>query len=324
LTVYVIFFRERRQDADDYIEVYMEPSQSTKENVQSVSGKKKVGRPAILKEEFSRSWTDEETKVLIEVWAEHENLYNTKHKDCFNRNIRQKSLTSMENTLIERDITANVKQISKKITDLKNYYGSLRRMIESSKSSGGGTEEVYVSPWKFYESLEFLSDAFTPRKTKSNANEDADSNPPSAKVSKKLDQAQTNDLHKVMTTATIALPRKTKSNVNEDTDSNPPSAKVSKKLAQDQTNELHKVMTTATTALQSVISKKNEKPPSEDADDTFGKLLIGQLRLIPDCDLKDDLKINLQQMILQCKRQVNPANARQSQTTSVIKLEFFP
>jgi len=280
LTVYVIFFRERRQDADDYIEVYMEPSQSTKENVQSVSGKKKVGRPAILKEEFSRSWTDEETKVLIEVWAEHENLYNTKHKNCFNRNIRQKSLTSMENTLIERDITANVKQISKKITDLKNYYGSLRRMIESSKSSGGGTEEVYVSPWKFYESLEFLSDAFTPRKTKSNANEDADSNPPSAKVSKKL--------------------------------------------AQDQTNELHKVMTTATTALQSVISKKNEKPPSEDADDTFGKLLIGQLRLIPDCDLKDDLKINLQQMILQCKRQVNPANARQSQTTSVIKLEFFP
>ena len=39
-------------------------------------------------------------------------------------------------------------------------------MIESSKSSGAGADKVYVSPWKFYESLEFLSDAFTPRKQK--------------------------------------------------------------------------------------------------------------------------------------------------------------
>ena len=71
-------------------------------------------------------------------------------------------------------------------------------MIESSKSSSAGADKVYVSPWKFYESLEFLSDAFTPRKIKSNTNDKddgssySDAKPPSAKTSKKLALAQNN------------------------------------------------------------------------------------------------------------------------------------
>ena len=55
--------------------------------------------------------------------------------------------------------------------------------------------------------------------------------------------------------------------------------------------------------LKSVISsKKNQKLQIEDVDDTFGKLLVGQLKLIPGCDLKDDVKISLQQMVLRWKR----------------------
>ena len=68
-------------------------------------------------------------------------------------------------------------------------------------------------------------------------------------------------------------------------------------------------MSTATTALESVISsKKNQKPQGEDVDDTFGKLSVGQLKLISGCDLKDDIKISLQKMVLKCKRQVNLSN----------------
>ena len=79
-------------------------------------------------------------------------------------------------------------------------------------------------------------------------------------------------------------------------------------------------MTTATTAMELVISvKKNQKPQGEDVDDTFGKLLVRQLQLIPECDLKDDLKISLQQMVLRCKRQVNLSNnARQGQSASIV------
>ena len=151
----VSFFREREEDGEDDVILDIE----TSENVQSTSGKaikasdakKKAGRPAKTKTETTRSWTDDETNVLIEAWPEHENLCNTKHKSYFNRDIRQKSLTSMENILKDNGITATVKQIGKKLTDLKNYYGGQKLMIESSKSSQIGADEVYVSPWKFYE-----------------------------------------------------------------------------------------------------------------------------------------------------------------------------
>ena len=63
----------------------------TSENVQSTSGKtikasgakEKAGRPAKPKNEATRSWTDNAINVLTETWAEHENLYNTKHKSYF-------------------------------------------------------------------------------------------------------------------------------------------------------------------------------------------------------------------------------------------------
>lgn len=185
----------------------------------------------------------------------------------FNRDLRQKSLEAIERSLKDSNIVATTQQIAKKLTDLKNYYGGQRRMVEGSKTSGAGADDVYVSVWKFYEKLEFLSDAFTPRKTKSNAIED-DVDSPYANAK-------------------------------------PPSAKSSKKIALAQQNELQKVMSTAATALESVISSKNSQAPQkkESADETFGKLLIDQLKLIPECDLKDELKITLQQIVLKCKRQ---------------------
>ena len=143
----------------------------------------------------------------------------------------------MENMLKDNGITATVKQIEKKLTNLKIYYRGQKQVTESSKSSGAGADEVYVSPWKFYESLEFLSDAFTLRKTKSNANDEDDG---SSYVDTK------------------------------------PSAKISKKLGLAQNNELHRAMSATATALELVISsKKNQKPQGGDVDDTFGKLLVG-------------------------------------------------
>ena len=101
-----------------------------------------------------------------------------------------------------------------------------KRTTESSKSSEAGADEVYARSRKFYKSLEFLSDPFTPRKTKSNANDGDDGSP---YVDAK------------------------------------PSTKTSKKLALAQNNELHRAMSATTTALESVISsKKNQKPQEED------------------------------------------------------------
>ena len=109
--------------------------------IKASDAKEEAGRPAKPKNEATRSWTDDEINVLIEAWAEHEYLYNTKQKTYFNRDIRQKSLTSMENSLKDNGITAIIKQIGKKLIDLKNRYRGQTRMIESSKSSGAGVDE---------------------------------------------------------------------------------------------------------------------------------------------------------------------------------------
>ena len=146
-------------------------------------------------------------------------------------------------------------------------------MTEGSKKSGAGSDDICVSVWKFSEKLEFLSDAFTPRKTKSNANEEDDDTP----------------------------------YVN----AKPPSAKSSKKIALSNQTELQNIMRSAARAIQFVILSKNPQAPqnNENTDETFGKCLIDQLKAIPGCDLKDDLKITLQQMVLRCKRQVNAVSS---------------
>ena len=89
----VSFFREREEDGEDDAILDIQ----TSENVQSTSGKaikasdaeKKAGRRAKPKNEATRLWTDDEINVLIEAWAEHENLQNAKQKSYFNRDIRQ-------------------------------------------------------------------------------------------------------------------------------------------------------------------------------------------------------------------------------------------
>ena len=67
--------------------------------------------------------------------------------------------------------------------------------------------------------------------------------------------------------------------------------------------------------------KKNGKSQGEDVENTFGKLFFEQLNLILEWNLKDYLKINIQQMVLRCKRQVNSSNsARQGHLPSTYQL----
>lgn len=240
-------------------------NQCNEPNLEQPPGGKKRGRPS-AKNDAARVWEDNETTFLIEMWAQNENLYNTKHRNYFNRDIRQKTLTLLEQNLNEHGISASSKQIAKKLTDLKNYYGAQRRMIESSKASGAGASDVYVSPWKFFDQLHFLNDAFTPRRTQSNAEETAEPGPYET--------------------------------------GNPPSAKSARKIAESQADGFQKIMASAATALQQIASRKPTQQQSGSEDDAFCSLLKAQLAQIPDCNAKDDLKIDIQQKVLQCKRHI--------------------
>ena len=70
-----------------------------------------------------KDWEDNEIKVLIELWSQYANLFNTKHKNYFNRDARQKSLKNIKLKLKEQNTIATEKQIPVKLINLKNYYG---------------------------------------------------------------------------------------------------------------------------------------------------------------------------------------------------------
>lgn len=55
---------------------------------------------------------------------------------------------------------------------LRTYYGKETGRERSSRTSGKGTKDVYLSKWPFFASLHFLRDNITPRKTTSNLDTD--------------------------------------------------------------------------------------------------------------------------------------------------------
>lgn len=267
------FSNKAKPHEDDEVVASTNDEASEPTEKRKAQSTRKRGRPA-TKNEAARVWTDEETSLLIDLWAQHENLFNTKHRMYFNRDARQKSIAAIEETLNSNNVAATAKQIAKKLTDLKNYFGAQKRMTESSKTSGAGTDEVFCSSWKFYDSLYFLNDAFTPRQTVSNASDE------------------------------IEIAETPYENAKK------PSSKSEKKIASAQKNEMQRVMSTAASALESIMSKRKieKESAAEDEDDAFCNLLKKQLKLIPDCDAKDDLKLTVQQMVVSCKRHVKNAS----------------
>ena len=161
------------------------------ESQQTQHIRRKRGRPKKAKD--MKDWEDNEIEFLVELWSQYENLFNTKHKNYFNRDIRQKSLENIKLKLEEQNITATEKQISEKLTNLKNYYGGQKRLIDSRKANSTGFRQVYRSNWKFFSSLTFLQNAFTPRGTYCNGSESPAVDtvcPPSSKSARKSEAAK--------------------------------------------------------------------------------------------------------------------------------------
>ena len=62
-------------------------------------------------------------------------------------------------------------QIIEKMNGLRTYFNTQRNKLSSSKASGAGTSSVHKIRWQLYESLSFLQDMVTPRRTFSNMDE---------------------------------------------------------------------------------------------------------------------------------------------------------
>ena len=80
-------------------------------------------------------------------------LYNSKHEK-YNKDEKQKAWKRIASKLISRGFSEiEDAQISGKITSLCSYYGTEKRKEKTSKASGAGTSDVYVSSWRFINDL---------------------------------------------------------------------------------------------------------------------------------------------------------------------------
>ena len=110
-----------------------------------------------------QKWTDKDVHALIDIWATKEILFNMKHQLYYNKDERMKAIDNIRVELNEKGLMYTSKQISDKITNLRTYYGGQKRIIEASKKSDSG--EIYVSKWKFFPDMSFISDNIIHRGT---------------------------------------------------------------------------------------------------------------------------------------------------------------
>ena len=138
-------------------------------------------------------------------------LFNVKSPLYYDKTARHKSLENLKNKLEDLGSVVCVKEISDKMTALRTYYTAERRKVENSKKSGTGTSDIYVSRWRRFKSLEFLNDSITPRQTESNFGDSVNSassdcsNPPSAKVQRRILATQYETTQKLMQKALSRL-----------------------------------------------------------------------------------------------------------------------
>ena len=138
---------------------------------------------------------------------------NSKHLQYLIKNSRAKAIGKIIEELKEENFDEiNAKQEQEKLTKLHNYYSAERRKEENSKVSASGTDSLYVSSWRFYESLHFLKDTLTPLATVRNIDGEYDedavyqiNNPPSAKAAQKIREKNRENTECVMAKASEAL-----------------------------------------------------------------------------------------------------------------------
>ena len=172
-------------------------------------------------------------------------------------------------------------ELLKKFSALRTYYGKEIGKERSSRTSGKGTKEVYVSKWPFFASLHFLRDNITPRKTSSNLDTDMSE--------EKENEADVHNLSSQQAMQQLQVPNDGFVQESVFPTDNPPSVKKQKKRTIAMEDEL------LSTCLKEM---KRPKENVSDADTAFGQYVSTQLKKIPEGYAKEMLKIEIQQSIL--------------------------
>ena len=77
------------------------------------------------------------------LWSTFEVLLNAKHPLYYKKEEKGKALNKIKEGLESNGCSFSTKNIVEKIANLRNYYGTQRRIIEATKKSCVGTNEIY-------------------------------------------------------------------------------------------------------------------------------------------------------------------------------------
>lgn len=106
---------------------------------------------------MNSTWNRESVLRLIELYEERDVLYFIKNKNYLNRDLRAKAYEEIYNELKNNNINVSKEAIKLKIHTLRNQYLRELRLIENSKKSGAGVDEIYKPKLWCFQQLKFLN-----------------------------------------------------------------------------------------------------------------------------------------------------------------------
>lgn len=216
-----------------------------------------------------KKWTDRAVRLLIELWATKEILFNLKHPFYNNKEERVKALEGIQDELVANGLMFSRRQINEKLISLRIYYGGQRRLIQNSKRNS--SESVFVSKWKFYNDLNFLADQIIHRNA-------------------------------IEITANEMKAEKASLNTSNEKNQNKYIKKRLKPMQKSDSEE-----EAAFENRESLLSTSTEGNKSQ--DELFGELLTRMIMDIPDCHEKAMMKIELQHKIVATQYKVKTLSA---------------
>ncbi|CAH1802779.1 unnamed protein product, partial [Owenia fusiformis] len=218
--------------------------------------------------------TYSQKKELIEYYKMSPSLWDVKASSYHDRDARDAALSSiMASIKDENGKSVTIDAIKHTWNNLKRQYRKEKEKVGKSYKSGSGTADIYKPTWTFYESLSFLKDQGVMRQSKSNISLDESFTGESFASGSDIDELE-----------------------NETADEVAPAVQVPSKRKRKTTSESNE---TFLKDCKEAIDKLCA-PEKQDTNDSFGKYVAAELRLMPNNE-SNRVKNEIQNSIFQAQ-----------------------
>lgn len=186
--------------------------------------------------------------------------------------------------------------------NLRTQYSKENGKKRSSKVSGAGSGDVYVSSWKWFTSLEFLRDSISPVKTR----------PTPGVPSINLDENDENIEPAVQNATVNSPPDLAGGKTGGDNEAYADEEvvvtgetlnKVSKQFTKKKTQENleNELLNKSLVLLKNITSRQRTPAAATDSDDLFGQLVAQSLKGIENKRCKEIAKLKIQQLLFEAQ-----------------------